>query len=367
MRVHVQGQFLVPGKVGGAEEYLHALVLGLLQCRTRVRISLRRCALSRFSDLQESFPDLLVRKTVPDWGPRFLWETLEAATLDDWPEVLLCPNYFRPPVHVRVPTAVVIHDTNHVALPENWRAAKRAWLTLCHRWALQTAGRVITVSAFSRDEISAAYPTEPTDTIRVAPNPIDWDALAGRPAESSAPEAPYFLTVGSHYPHKNLGLLAEAFRVYRDQGGDHRWVVAGQLPDGLRGHGVGYPALARADGTSGSGGWIDVRGRVPQAELVRLLKGASALVMPSLYEGFGRPAVEALGLGTPVICSCAGALPEVTGGAARLVGQPTSRDAWVEALKAGTVVDPVATEKIRERFSAGRVAERYLTLFVELV
>ena len=76
---------------------------------------------------------------------------------------------------------------------------------------------------------------------------------------------------------------------------------------------------------------VDVRGHVTQAELVSLLQRASALVFPSLYEGFGLPPLEAMACGCPVACSNAGALPETVGDAAQLF-DPHDPEAIADAL-----------------------------------
>jgi len=88
---------------------------------------------------------------------------------------------------------------------------------------------------------------------------------------------------------------------------------------------------------------VEARGHVPWGEVVTLMQHASALVFPSLYEGFGLPPLEAMACGCPVACSNAGALPEVVGDAARLFDPRdpraiadagldvlSDREAWVE-------------------------------------
>ena len=77
---------------------------------------------------------------------------------------------------------------------------------------------------------------------------------------------------------------------------------------------------------------VELRGRVPDEELLRLYRAASALVFPSLYEGFGQPPLEAMACGCPVAAAPTGAIPEVCGDAARYF-DPTSAESIAEAVE----------------------------------
>ena len=111
---------------------------------------------------------------------------------------------------------------------------------------------------------------------------------------------PFLLYPARRWPHKNHERLFEAFALVRRERPELRLVLTGggefgSVPDG-----------------------VEVLGHVPRPQLVGLLQRASALVFPSLYEGFGQPPLEAMACGCPVACSNAGALPEVVGDAALL-------------------------------------------------
>ena len=116
------------------------------------------------------------------------------------------------------------------------------------------------------------------------------------------------LYVGGLSPHKNLPRLVEAFA--RSAGEDVRLVLTGDVHDVFH---TCVPAIRAAIERHGLGDRVILTGFVPDEDLVFLYGRAYALVQPSLLEGFGLPAVEAMACGTPVISSRAGSLPEVIG------------------------------------------------------
>jgi glycosyltransferase involved in cell wall biosynthesis len=128
---------------------------------------------------------------------------------------------------------------------------------------------------------------------------------------------PFLVYPANPWPHKNHERLFEAFRRVRQRRPELRLVLTGTGLERLRNVPEG----------------VDVRGRVSRDELAELYRTASALVFPSLYEGFGQPPLEAMASGTPVAVSRAGSLPEVCGDAA-FYFEPTSVDEITEAILA---------------------------------
>ena len=152
---------------------------------------------------------------------------------------------------------------------------------------------MVTVSEFSRRELGQLLGVEAV----VVPGGVDHSRFV--PGLRSA--RPYVLAVGSQTARKNLASLGETERRLRDRGVE-LWVVGGERPQ-FRGEPLPGRSL----------------GHVSDAELPGLYAGALAFVLPSLYEGFGLPCLEAMACGTPVVAADAGALPEVCGDAALLV------------------------------------------------
>jgi glycosyltransferase involved in cell wall biosynthesis len=158
--------------------------------------------------------------------------------------------------------------------------------------------------------------------------PLGVDCRHWQPAMSAEPrprQTPYLLFVGNLRPHKNLPVLLRAFEALR-LGQRLDLVLVGQT-DGFR-----TSAGAVLHGLQAQWPGVHHLGPLSDPELRHLMRHAEALVMPSLYEGFGLPALEAMASGCPVIAAQAGALPEVCGDAA-LYFPPTDVDALRQRIQ----------------------------------
>jgi glycosyltransferase involved in cell wall biosynthesis len=220
-------------------------------------------------------------------------------------DLLHSPHYIAP--MGRVPLVVTIHDLIHLHQPQrNPVAPIYARLMLAR--AVRRARQVLTVSEAVKREIAAELGGE--GKIVVTPNGIDHDVF--RP-EGPRGEGRYFLHVGNDKPHKNVERLVEAFGLLRS---DAQLVLAGAPFERF----AARPNVICA-------GFV-----ASDAELAALMRGATALVQPSLEEGFGLPAAEAMACGTAVITSRAAALMEVTGDGA-LHADGESIDALADAMR----------------------------------
>ncbi|HET7567801.1 MAG TPA: glycosyltransferase family 1 protein [Gaiellaceae bacterium] len=206
-------------------------------------------------------------------------------------DVLHCPTYYAPTAP-RVPLVVTVHDLAVWRRPEAFGAWTRRFVPLAVPRMLRRASRVIAVSEFTRRELVELVGL-PEERIAVVPNAVEPEF--GPEGDAAAGE--YVLAVGTLEPRKNLPRLAEAARA-----AGHELRVVGE-------RGWGDVPLAGVT-------WL---GRVDDAELARLYRGALCLAYPSLYEGFGIPVLEAMACGTPVVTSRGGGTEEVADGAAVLV------------------------------------------------
>ena len=244
-------------------------------------------------------------------------------------DVFHAPHYVVPFLPPRA-TVVTIHDLIHLKRPEHGTLAKKLYATTMLRRALRAARVVLTVSEAVREDL-AAFAPEHKGKVRTVPNGVEKQFLAPVPGEDVARvrraaglDAPYVLFLGNDKPHKNLdGLLAAFARVAR-AGLPHLLVLAGGASERREVRAADARAAGVADRL------VDL-GVVPESDLVPLLAGASALAMPSFLEGFGLPVLEAQAVGTPVVCSDRGGLPEAAGDAA-LLASPDDPDALGDAL-----------------------------------
>jgi glycosyltransferase involved in cell wall biosynthesis len=244
------------------------------------------------------------------------WEQVYLPARTRRAEALLCPANLAPLAARNA--VVVIHDAAPLRHPGWYSPAyarlQRRLLPLIAR----RARTVITVSEFSRSELQELLQVD----AHVVYGGVEPRFNPG--AEPEIRPRPYVLTVASQTARKNLKALVPAAKRLSIE-----IVVAG-------GH---RPQFAREQGLDA----LQLLGPVDDARLPGLYTGALAFVLPSLYEGFGLPVLEAMASGTPVLAANTSALPETCGGAARLV-EPGEWESAIEALLA----DEAGRRRLRE-------------------
>lgn len=233
---------------------------------------------------------------------------------------LLCPANTGPVRRIPgVHTIQVIHDLIYM-LPASelpWSASRyqnlgRIYRRLVVPLAARHANTILTVSHFTRQQLLNQLGLH-EQQVHVVPNTIDADWFVEQ-ARADQDRVPDVLCVAGEAPSKNVPRLIEAFaHVVRAPDLAHlRLVLAGISP---RFHAV-YRQHALAAGLHQH--QCALLQPVPKTELQEIYRRAWGVVMPSLYEGFGIPLLEAMASGTPVACSNTTSLPEVAGGAAWL-------------------------------------------------
>lgn len=239
---------------------------------------------------------------------------------------LLFSPYYTIPLLYRGNLAVTVHDMSHLVVGEIVsNPLKRAYAKAMYSTVRKRASVIFTVSNFSRMELLRLTKGQNDDNIFVTHLGIstEWyDAAKSLPIRSG----PYFVCVGNIKPYKNLRRLVEAFFLIKDQI-PHDLVIAGQSEGLITGESSDF--FARV---SNAGDRIHLTGYISQEDLLSLVGHAEALIMPSLYEGFGLPPLEAMAAGVPVLASGVASLPEVCGHAA-LYFDPLNVDEMAAMLK----------------------------------
>jgi glycosyltransferase involved in cell wall biosynthesis len=315
MRFAVTREFVRPGRVGGLEQATDYYIAGLADALDSDD------TLAVVSSGEGTLPDRANAITPPvTRSPRFLQETTSLRRLGPSFDSYFLPNYFTPPGRHKPRVVTMLPDLQYRHMPDNFSVQKRAWLRAAHRYTLKRADAVTVFSEFVRSDIVDRYSFVDSSQVHVTPIPVDWRRFDEPPAEP-ARERPYILTVASHYRHKNLATLVRAFPRVKEILGDIRLVMVGQLGTNLVGvkHVDDVQGLVHELGISHD---VEVTGYVNDLALGAWYRNATAFVFPSVFEGFGLPPVEALGLGIPVLTTKCASLPEATLGLADYVDDP---------------------------------------------
>lgn len=257
------------------------------------------------------------------------------------PDVTHC-LHFPTPVPAPHPLVVTVHDLTPLVIPGSMRAfphglAYRSWMSRVARHA----DRVITDAVFTSDEVTRFFPRLGGRITPIALGVEDFTSgpVGEVPASLAAPGSRYVLAMGNTKPHKDLPTLLRAFDTLFAKRPDVSLLLVGaEVP--------GFVASVLADAPR-IAARVRFTGRVDDATLRALYAGAAAFALPSRYEGFGLPPLEAMSFGAPVVTTTAASLPEVVGDAAVTVAPGDAR-ALASAL-ARVLDDPAFADGLRAR------------------
>ncbi len=189
-----------------------------------------------------------------------------------------------------------------------------------YRLLLPFAARHATLVATPCDAIArdvAHYCAVPPEHIRVVPHGVNMPPMPTAAEIASlrnalALDAPFLLAVSTIEPKKNFAALIRWFDAWKGAGIPHHLVIVGKW-------GWGCAKVRRALAHARCREHIHLAGYLPQAQMPVVMAAAELLLIPSRYEGFGMPALEAMAVGTPVVASDRGGLPEALGGAGMIL------------------------------------------------
>ncbi|HEV2500464.1 MAG TPA: glycosyltransferase family 1 protein [Terriglobia bacterium] len=292
---------------------------------------------------------------------RIAWQQIELPRLAGryHVDVLHCPDFSRP-IHASVPVVNTIHDLSYYSPHAYFSWSNRTYKRALTRIAVGKSSRLVADSNFTRDELLGKFRLD-NGVLSVVYLGVDQNP----PGEPLREENPYVLYVGTLEERKNLPNLIQGFALMRRQKGvPHRLILAGKP-------GKDFERIQAAIEASDCKASIEITGYVSQERVIQLYRAANLFIMPSLYEGFGLPVLEAMATGIPVVCSRAASLPEVGGDAAEYF-DPLSPQEIAAALAKVLGSESLRAEMRRkglERaklFSWDECARRYCKVYKEV-
>ncbi|MDI6777809.1 MAG: glycosyltransferase family 1 protein [Patescibacteria group bacterium] len=270
---------------------------------------------------------------------RFAWEMFR-----EKPDVLWMPMHSLPFMRSeKTKTVVTIHDLAFKFFPHFFPKKDLRRLNYFTDYAVKNADKLIAVSNSTKNDILKLYPEIREEKIKVIYHGYDkdlfnenfsLDEIKKTNTKYQIPYTKYIIYVGAIQPRKNIGVLIDAFKFLRrvESYKDTGLVIAGDL-------GWLYDdTVSKIKKTKN----VFATGKFETKDLPALLRGAEAFVLPSLYEGFGLPAIEAMACGTPVIAANNSSISEITGGAGLLF------DAYKSEGLAGTLKKILESAKLRD-------------------
>lgn len=282
-------------------------------------------------------------------------------------DLLFCPLVTLEPKGLNIPTVITIPDIQHEYYPDFFTREEYEYRDKVWRSSCEEATRVMTISEFARDGIIEKWGLKP-EKITYAHLAVDDDILSGNLSATEEVKRKYSLPeIYAYYPantwhHKNHAALLEALKIFKDKYDEELKVVL---------TGADFDAASTVKGLIKSldlEGDVLSLGYVKKEELRGFYEGASLLVFPSLFEGFGIPLLEAMSVGTPVAASNVTSIPEVVDDAAQLF-DPTKPDDIADAMHAVLTDENLRSSLIRKgkkrvrEFSWDRCARETLDIF----
>lgn len=301
-------------------------------------------------------------KETTNWTYHVVWPKkfwtfigLPYAIIRDRPDVVFSPTHYIPR-WVRFPRIMAIMDVSYLKFPELFRSQDLHKLVNWTAYSVRHAAKIVTISDFSKDAIIEAYGV-PKNRVVVAHPGL---SMGQKTINIKPRNTRYILSVGTLQPRKNFSRLIEAFSRLADK--DIRLVIVGKK-------GWLFDEILEAPKRFGVSDRVQFLDFVPDEDLPSLYKNAACFALPSLYEGFGLPVLEAMALGVPVVVSNTSSLPEIAGDAGIYVNPEDSEDIAKGlgiALKENQV-DRITKGKVRAKmFTWDNAADQVMKVLEEV-
>jgi glycosyltransferase involved in cell wall biosynthesis len=336
VQVGVNLLWMVPGEVGGSEEYTVRLLQALAthgHPGTELTVFVNRRTPVAHPELVAAHRAVVAPVSGGSRPFRVAAEStwLAVESRRRRLDVVHHAGGTMPPVRT-VPGMVTIHDLQPLSHPERFGYLKRRYIALAAPRSLRSARLVLALSSFTADDVVERCGIDPA-RVRLVPAGVDDAGPDPAPARIAEVEARYGLAgrrvvlyPAITYAHKNHETLVRATASVVARHPDVVLVLTG-------GAGPTEELVAAAVTARGLTDHVRRAGRIPAADLDVLYRLAAVTAFPSAYEGFGLPVLEAMARGCPVVVADAGALPSVAGGAAEVVAAYDA-PAWSDALLA---------------------------------
>ena len=361
MRIGIDGRELRHGIRTGIGRYVFAVLKAASSAG-------RQCTLyiepgTRLDPLLSGVSISELKGTWTQWWDQV---TLPRCLVRDEISVFLSP-YYKSPIWAPCPVVITIHDLYFIGYPGRSKPIYDGVMIQVAKLYARRAAAIITDSAYSYQSIIGRLGVPPSH-VRVIPLAVGEEfgpkCVSSGMLERYEITPPYLLSVSNFLPHKNLRRLVEAYAMLRPPLQESYQLV-------LAGDGHGRAELAGEVVDRGLRGRVVLPGWIDCADLPGLYSNCTACVLPSLTEGFGLPALEAMACGVPVAASNRSAIPEVLGEAGLLFDPENTADIAraLDRLLMNRELRAVMAEKGLKRaqqFSSKETAARVIGLLDEV-
>ncbi len=339
MHIGIDGNEANIDKRVGSNVYAYELLRCLAQEITNVQDISVTVYLKKY--WQTLLPAATKRWKYTVFGPGFFWTQwrlplqlyIQKYLTRSAPDLFFTPGHYAPRFSP-IPSVISIMDLAFLQFPEDFKKRDLNKLTMWTEYSVKQAKHIVTISQATKEDVMSAY-NVPAEKVTVV-----YPGLTPLPGRSEKDNSfqhigayfgfskPYLIYIGTLQPRKNLVRLIEAYAQLKKlpQFSQLKLVMVGRK-------GWLFDTVFTKVEELQLQNEVVFTGFVSDYEKIELLKHAQALVLPSLYEGFGFPVLEAMAVGVPAIVSNVSSLPEVGGKAVQYIEEPKSVDSIAKSIK----------------------------------